>query len=316
VPTFEAFAKQWTAGELARQCPDHVPIKVTAGDDARLLKLYVAPILGDLRLDAVTLADADHVMASLPSRLSPPSRRHVAQVVRRVLTLAVYPARHIRENPIPRGWLPRGKSTKAFTCLWPTEDALLMGCPEVPLVRRLLFGVIEREGMRRQEATDLRWRDVDLARGVIRLDHNKTDDPRAWALDPGVAVALARWRRHFQPDASEHDPVFREAGRALYVDQMAHQLRTDLKTAGITRAELFERSAVRRPIRVHDLRATFVTISLANGKSETWVADRTGHRTSAMINRYRRQARTWAELGLGELTALDRALPELAELGP
>jgi hypothetical protein len=33
-----------------------------------------------------------------------------------------------------------------------------------------------------------------------------------------------------------------------------------------------------------------------------------------MINRYRRQARTWAELGLGELSALDRALPELAAL--
>jgi integrase len=95
---------------------------------------------------------------------------------------------------------------------------------------------------------------------------------------------------------------------------LAKQLRADLNTAGVTRAELFERSAVRRPVRVHDLRATFVTISLANGKSETWVADRTGHRSSAMINRYRRQARTWAELGLDELSALDRALPELAAL--
>ena len=62
------------------------------------------------------------------------------------------------------------------------------------------------------------------------------------------------------------------------------------------------------------MRATFVTVSLANGKSETWVADRTGHRSSAMINRYRRHARTWAELGLGELAALDRALPELAAM--
>jgi len=313
-PTFEAFAKEWTGGELARKCPDHVPTKATAGDDARLLKLYVEPILGSLRLDEVTLADADHVMASLPARLSPPSRRHVAQVVRRVLTLAVYPARHIRENPIPRGWLPRGKSTKTFTCLWPSEDAILLACSAVPLVRRLLFGVIAGEGRRREEAADLRWRDLDLARGVIRLDENKTDDPRAWALDAGVAAALALWRRHFHVDAADHERVFRDDGRPLYVDQLAKQLRADLNTAGVTRAELFERSAVRRPVRVHDLRATFVTISLANGKSETWVADRTGHRSSAMINRYRRQARTWAELGLGELSALDRALPELAAL--
>jgi hypothetical protein len=97
---------------------------------------------------------------------------------------------------------------------------------------------------------------------------------------------------------------------------MAEHLRADLKAAGVTRSELFERSAVRRPVRVHDLRATFVTISLANGKSETWVADRTGHRSSEMINRYRRQARTWSELGLGELSPLNRALPDLAAIAP
>jgi integrase len=255
MPTFVEFGKQWTGGELARKCPDHVATKSTADDDARLLRLYAEPISGDLRLSEITLADVDQVMASLPERLSPSTRRHVAQVVRRVLTLAVYPARHLRQNPIPRGWLPRGKSSKAFTCLWPAEDASLMACRAVPLVRRLFFGVLQREGMRREEAAGLRWRDVDLSRGVVRLDENKTDDPRAWALNAGVAGALALWRRGFQAGAREHDHVFREAGRPLYVDQM-------------------------------------------------------------MINRYRRQARTWTELGLGELVALDEGLPELAAITP
>lgn len=267
VPTFAEFGKQWTSGELARTSPDHVTAKATADDDARLLKLYVEPFLGALRLDEVTVEDADRVMASLPEHLSSSSRRHVAQVVRRVLTLAVYPARHIRENPIPRGWLPRVKTTKAFTCLWPAEDANLMACRAVPLVRRLFFGVLEREGMRREEAADLRWSDVDLARGVVRLDENKTEDPRAWALDAGVAAALGIWRSRFQADVAEDAHVFRHAGRPLYVDQMAEHPRADLKAAGVTRSELFERTAMRRPIRVHDLRATFVTISPANGET-------------------------------------------------
>lgn len=73
---------------------------------------------------------------------------------------------------------------------------------------------------------------------------------------------------------------------------------------------LFEHSDARRPIRVHDLRATFVTVSLADGRTETWVADRTGHRSSEMINRYRRAARTWAELDLGALTPLDESVVE------
>jgi integrase len=205
VPTFAEFGKLWTGGELARSCPDHVPTKATADDDERLLRLYVEPILGGLRLDEITLEDGDHVMESFPEHLAPSSRRHVAQVVRRVLALAVYPARHIQENPIPRGWLPRAKSTKAFSCLWPAEDANLLACQAVPLVRRLFFGVLDREGMRREEAADLRWRDVDLERGRVRLDQNKTDDPRAWALDAGVAAALRVWRSHFQADAGRAD---------------------------------------------------------------------------------------------------------------
>jgi len=82
--------------------------------------------------------------------------------------------------------------------------------------------------------------------------------------------------------------------------------------AVIARAELSERTATRRPIRVHDLRATFITLALAAGRSETWVMDRTGHTTSAMLNLYRRQARNAAELHLGELAPLNLALPELA----
>ena len=83
--------------------------------------------------------------------------------------------------------------------------------------------------------------------------------------------------------------------------------------AGIDRAELHEHSASRQQMRAHDLRATFVTLALANGRSETWVADRTGHRSSVMINTYRRAARSVAELGLGELRSLVDAIPELAQ---
>jgi integrase len=65
-------------------------------------------------------------------------------------------------------------------------------------------------------------------------------------------------------------------------------------------------------MRGHDLRATFVTINLANGKTETWISDRTGHKSSQMIARYRRMARTHAELNLGDLTPLASAIPELS----
>ncbi|CAN5901294.1 hypothetical protein BH11MYX4_BH11MYX4_01910 [soil metagenome] len=318
-PTFVDFANDWAKGELHKKWPDHVPVKADHGraDDARVVKLYVEPIIGDLRIADFTLDHGDQIMAHLPDHLSPSSRRHVAQCVRRVLGLAVYPARHRAESPIPKGWLPKVKSTIAFTHLYPEEDRALLACtgttesPGAALVRRLFFGVLAREGLRREELASLRWQDVDLDRGVIRLDVNKTDDPRAWALDAAVSRALVAWKSRYRSDAEPHEPIFGEKGCALYVEKMAEQLRTDLKRAGVEREALFERTAARRPIRVHDLRATFVTVSLANGKTETWVADRTGHRSSEMINRYRRAARTWSELNLGPLAPLDECIPEL-----
>ncbi len=72
----------------------------------------------------------------------------------------------------------------------------------------------------------------------------------------------------------------------------------------------------RMPIRLHDLRATFVTVSLANGKTEQWVSDRTGHRSSQMLALYTRQARQWSELELGALQPMDALLPEMTEAPP
>lgn len=46
--------------------------------------------------------------------------------------------------------------------------------------------------MRRGEALALTWGDVDLEQGAVRLYANKDDDPRAWALSPGVTAALAK----------------------------------------------------------------------------------------------------------------------------
>ncbi len=51
-----------------------------------------------------------------------------------------------------------------------------------------------REGCRKSEAESLEWTDLDLDVGAVNLDENKTDDPRAWSLDPGTAEALRRWK--------------------------------------------------------------------------------------------------------------------------
>jgi integrase len=321
--TFKEFADEWTSGKLAERYPDHVRQKVSSDDDKGRLAKYVHPIIGHVPLVEFEarrgLELVEQVMASLPMppKLSRDSRRHVAQVIHRVLVMAVYPAKILAANPLPKGFLPKKSDPKAKAYLYPDEDAKLLACVEVPLVYRLLYGFLAREGLRTGEALDLRLRDLDLERGVIYLDENKTDDPRSWALNVSVAEALRRWKKHYRADASFHDLVFvLPKGGKLDGFDLASDFREHLRLAGVNRPQLFETTPTRRRIRAHDLRATFVTLALANGKIESWVADRTGHKSSQMINTYRRAARTAAELNLGDLAPLTDAIPELLALAP
>jgi integrase len=223
----------------------------------------------------------------------------------------VYPLKIITVSPFPKGLLPRAKkgAGKALADYRPDDDTRLLACTAVPLSYRLLWGFLAREGMRSSEAIQLRWGDVDLDDGSVVLDENKSDDPRSWALDPAVVRALDA----FKPDGAEpSDRVFVEAnGGEHNRHALAKTLREHLKLAGLEeggRAKLFEHSKTRLQVRAHDLRAAFVTTALANGKTETWVADRTGHKSHSMIKRYTRTARTAGDLKRGNWTALDVAL--------
>lgn len=308
--TVQKLGESWRSGELHRRFRDHVGKKKdrSVQRDDEIARLYVDPHIGDWNVADVELEQCEVVMSAIPGDKSPALRRAVAQYLRRLMQMTVYPLRLRSANPIPRGWLPRVPDNVAKECLYPDEDRALLSCVDVPLLRRLCYGFLDREGMRADEAGELQWRDVDLVRGRVDLDENKTDDPRDWDLDPSVWRALRAWKERFHPDAAPSDKVFAESSVPINVNRLAGHLRKDLHRAGVTREKLFERSTHRRPIRAHDLRATFVTVALATGKTEAFVTDRTGHKSSGMVNRYRRKARGW---NMGALDPLDVAIPEL-----
>jgi integrase len=233
-PTFTQLAKRWTDGDLAREYPDHVQAKKTSDLDAARLRVICkvsvgGRAFGDPALATLTLADCKTVMGALPATTKrTATRRKCGQLVSRVLAMAVFPCEHISRSPLPRGFLPRiGKPPY----LYPSEDAALLGHQPIPLDRRLLWGFLAREGCRVSEALALRvGLDVDLERGAIRLDKNKTDDPRAWALDPGVSRALATYVT--LRGAKTGEPLFRADTRD---DKLAEQLRADLEAAFVKR---------------------------------------------------------------------------------
>ena len=265
--TFQNIGERWTSGELTRTYPDHVKPKTTSGRDAERLVAHVYPLVGNKLVVNFELDDAERVMQALPRKTvrTPATRRHYAQLMHRILGLAVYPLKLIKVSPLPKGWLPKLGPAKAKGWLYPDEDAELCGTADVPLCWRLFYGFLNREGPRLSEAAALDLSDVDVGRGAVKLDENKTNDPRAWALGADVVRALRASIALRESAAGA--PLPRSA--PLFVDDDGERIRADdfqakrfrahLKAARIDREELFERSASRMHIRLHDTRATFVT---------------------------------------------------------
>lgn len=301
--TFEQFALRWTSGQLHIDHPDHVAKKQSEGDES-IIRNRIRPIVGSIPLVAFTLEDADRVMRELPAppALSRAYRRAVAQVVHRVMSLAVYPAKIINANPLPKGWLPKIGRPKAKSFLYPKEEAALLANRTIDVRYRMLLGFLCREGCRKTEARMMTWDDFDLENGTVTLDKNKTDAPRSWPLSPDVARALTKWKK-----ARGGAGPF--AG--LDVQHLGEHVRTWLRASGVTRPQLFEASEQRIRFGAHGTRSTFVTLSLAAERSESWVMRRTAHKSSAMVARYNVEAANARELGLGPLLPLDKAIPEM-----
>ncbi len=322
--TFRTFAERWTSGELHDKYPSHVGEKKSVRDDAYRFDI-LSEIVGDVALVDFTIDHADEIMRRLDAvrrkragrdvrALDAGGRRQYSQLVARLLKLAAYPARIIKASPLPGGWLPRNPNNKAKGLLYPDEEGMIMGCQTLALHDRAFFGFLARTGLRVDEGASLSVKDVDLDRGIVTMDENKTDDPRAPMYGPDLMIGLRLYKRMLRTGAGPDDPFFvRPDGARYRVSGLAKFYRERfVKIAGVDRPELYTRTKTRIPIRVHDLRGFFITYSLAGGATETWVMDRTGHRSSAMVNRYRRVARTVTEAGLDAPTPLHQAIPEFA----
>lgn len=311
--TFAEFSARWTSGQLHRDHPDHVKKKNAKGD-ITILRNWVNDILGPIPMDAIREEDADRVMRRLPREpdMSSAYRRAVAQVIHRVLTLGVYPAKIIKVHPLPKGWLPKIAAPKRRSFLYPKEEATLLANRDLDFRKRFLVGFLNREGCRKSEvALNSEWADYQLDlddgdAGTISLSKTKTERPddATWALGPGVVRALRILKR-----------IVGGKGPFVGVDasHLSAWVREALMASGVTRKQLFDESNERLHYRGHDSRTTFVTLSLAADKSEKWIRNRTGHKSSAMLHRYDAAASLASELNLGPLLPLDQAIPELAE---
>lgn len=143
---------------------------------------------------------------------------------------------------------------------------------------RVAFLVLVICGIRRHELQALRWRDVDLVDGVLRVADSKTEDGvRSIAIPRSLAAALTQ---HLEASSYQGDDerVFchPEQGTVYRAEAFAGHFGAALKAAGITDHM--------RPF--HDLRHTAITNDAAAGSSPIAVMTKAGHSDMRTTKRY------------------------------
>ncbi len=286
-------AELWTSGELAAKFPDHVKVKKTAAGDAwrfeylNKVRMPDGRTFGDLLVSEVTLDDCDHIMANLPKTTeTPAARRQWAQTLRRALALAVYPVKACKTLPIPKGWLPSVPNGKAKAWIYPIRGPRAHAMHARRSPSPVASSSASSPARACVRAKPSRSRGPTSTSSAVRCASTRTRRTIHVLGRSGedVARALATWKTIRGAKAKKIPAVFpegapRRSRRLRAPSTRGPQARR--REASTTHASVPKPD--RLLLRAHDLRGSFVTLALACGKTEAWVTDRTGHKSSAMI---------------------------------
>jgi integrase len=173
----------------------------------------------------------------------------------------------IESNPAHGAEHPK-KAKRSWRILEPAEVAQVLKAFSDEQARTIFLTLV-LTAVRRNELRDLRWSDVDLLDGVLRVRGTKTEDAeRSIALSHALVSAL---EEHFRWTAYKGDDEFvfchPERGTRYSDKLFAEQFRAALLKAEITDYV--------RPF--HDLRHTALTNEAASGSSPIALMTKAGH---------------------------------------
>lgn len=269
-------------GELAeRWLVEYCDVMKSPGErlkDRARLKIYLLPVWGELRLDALTLAHGTSLRAELAKKLKPSTVNNIIKLARKLLADAA-DWNLIRKSPFDK--LKRLVDPERPFAYWMPEerDRFLTYARTADADFYDLVAVAVHTGMRIGELLGLRWDVVDFTRGVIMVrrsqcqmtgalrEQTKNGKFRELPMNKVVAEVL-RARRGLGKAGDQ--AVFEIA----FPKNAASKLRRMAKNAGV------------RPIRFHDLRHTFASLMAMAGVDLALLRDLMGHSTYAQTLRY------------------------------
>ncbi len=230
--------------------------------------------LGSRRASRLTLGDVDEYRnrrcAETTHRGGAPSPATLdreVELLKRFLNYA-FACGRLEKNPLANVKLLRVPNVRrvvldeeGFQRLIDASDAWL----------RPILLVAYDTGMRKSEVLNLRWSQLDLKAGAVRLEaeDTKTEEPRVVYLTDRVLGMVKGLPRRLHCDF-------------VFVNPATGRPWQDLQGA----MERAREAAGLEGLWVHDLRRSFVTQARRSGLPESVVARFSGHRTHAVFKRY------------------------------
>jgi len=263
------------------------------------IECHLRPHLGHVQLSALRATHIEaayrEIVAGNAARLEAGKRATGPATIARVhATLRAALNTAVRRRMIPQNvasYVELPSSSRPPVVVWLPADVGAFLDRLDATADRLgpLFHLVIAAGLRRGEACALRWADVDLDRGSLRISRSRSTigfrvvegapktkgSARTLSLDAGT-VAVLRAHRKAQAEGRlawggawvDTDGVFvREDGELIHPEHVSNRFAAVVKAAGLPR------------IRFHDLRHTSATLGLAAGESMKEISDRLGHST-------------------------------------
>jgi integrase len=285
VPSLGEFLEYW----LEQSVRPRLRPLTFAGYGVNVRK-HIVPTLGTIKLDRLTPQDVQELLnRRLADGFSAKTVRYMHQVLRTALGVArrwEIVDRNVATLVDP----PRAKRPQ-IRPLEPDEARRFLDSVRGNRLEAL-YSVALALGLRQGEALGLRWRDVDLGTGVLRVRHQlqrietqlKLVEPktersrRTLVLPPSIVDRLGEHAKRQLAEKiwagskwAENDLVFANRfGAPLQARRVIADFHKALREAGLPR------------IRFHDLRHSCATLLLVQGVSPRVVMEILGHSEIAM----------------------------------